>query len=192
MVLRRVWRSRGGRVGEELWQATAESSTENASELWIEGEHVFQWCQSNSGVIRQFLRQSRSECFSGWPTGGRLGKIHGSSRRLLLTGNTSRMHPVSRASRGPLTSGHFLGISERLNPVRVLPWQTTSPCPTTREIEVISEAARIAGRKVPSDLRTTLMVLAGVCSSAIAAAPRISVTCFTVRTKTTSECLRVA
>lgn len=114
------------------------------------------------------------------------------ARRLLLTGNTFRMHPVSRESRGPLASGHFLGISERLNPVRVLPWQTTSPCPTTREIEVTSEAERIAGRKVPSDPLTTLTVLAGGFSSVIVAAPKTSVTCSTAKTKTTSEVRRAS
>lgn len=192
MVWRLGWRSRGRSGVGELWQAAAESSTENARELWIEREHAFRLCQLNSGLNRQFLHQSRSEGFSGWSKDRRLGRISGTGRRLLLTGNTSRMHPVSRASRGPLTSGHSLGIRERLNRVRVLPWQTTSPCPTTREIEVTSEAERIAGRKVPSALRTTLMVLVGAFSNAIAAALKISVTCSTAKTKTTNERLWVA
>jgi len=138
---------------------------------------------------------------SGWSDGWRLSRIRGRSGWLVLTGVAFGMHAVfGNFELGTWSGGLCVrrtsgvrmisGILERFNRVRVLPWQTTSPCPTTRAIEVTSESERIAGRGVPIDLRTTLMVLVGVFSSGIAEVQRTFETCCMVRTRTTSDCPR--
>jgi hypothetical protein len=81
----------------------------------------------------------------------------------------------------------FYGLQERYHRVRVLPWQTISPCLMICEIEVTSGVTRTAAGRDRGVRRRTTTLAAGACSSVIGGLRRIFETCCMARTRTRTE-----
>lgn len=172
-------------LGEVSWKVFDGAAGDEDCDFGEFGTSCHRWVFVNRVLeeSRQFLQRDKYWMNFGWQGRLILRKIRAGAAGLLLTQVRTGKQFVSG---GPAVSDYFVN-QERYHRVRVLPWQTISPCRMICEIEVKNAETKTAAGRGLVVLQKRTTVAAGDCSSAIGGHRRIFETCCTARTRTTTE-----